>query len=159
MTTDPHPDPARSRLMSRVRQRDTTPEIVVRRAVHALGYRFRLHRKDLPGTPDLVFPGLRTALFVHGCFWHAHPGCKSATVPKTRTEWWRAKLQGNVARDALAESRLQAMGWQVGVVWGCETRNPALLREKLAAILPPRLDCAPERRDHGDSQPQESGLL
>ncbi len=90
----------RSQIMSRVRSKNTKPELEVRSALHAMGYRFRLHRKDLPGKPDVVLPKYRTALFVHGCFWHQHPGCRKATLPKNNANFWREKLEGNVARDA-----------------------------------------------------------
>jgi DNA mismatch endonuclease (patch repair protein) len=106
--------------MARVRSRDTTPEIQVRSLLHRLGYRFRLHRKELPGTPDLVFPSRRKVIFIHGCFWHQHPGCRKATAPKTRAEFWRSKLNKNVQRDAIAQERLQAEGWGTLVIWECE---------------------------------------
>ncbi len=121
--------------MARVRQRDTKPEMAVRKAAHALGFRFRLQRKDLPGRPDLVFPGLGKALFVHGCFWHSHLGCKYATVPKTRTEYWIAKLADNRARDERVERELVALGWDVGVVWECETRHQDTLATRLREFL------------------------
>jgi DNA mismatch endonuclease, patch repair protein len=114
--------------MSRVRGKDTTPEMRVRRAAHALGLRFRLHRKDLPGKPDLVFPKHRVALFVHGCFWHRHPACSKASMPKSRKEFWREKFDANVARDARAEAALEKMGWRVVKVWECETKHDADIR-------------------------------
>ncbi|WP_352827103.1 DNA mismatch endonuclease Vsr [Mesorhizobium sp. M0494] len=131
----PEVDERRSRLMTRVRQRDTKPEMVVRRAAHSMGSRFRLQRRDLPGRPDLVFPRHRKVIFVHGCFWHSHPGCKCATVPKTRTEYWLAKLAANRARDSRVESELLELGWEVGIVWECETRNEAFLAGFLAKFL------------------------
>lgn len=115
----------RSRMMSRIRARDTRPELVVRRAMHARGFRFRLHRKDLPGSPDLVFPRHRVAVFVHGCFWHRHEGCRQAAVPKTRTEFWQAKFAVNVARDRRNEQALLLAGWRVAVVWECALRKDA----------------------------------
>ena len=103
----------RSEVMSRIRGRDTTPELAVRSIVHRLGYRFRLHVRDLPGSPDLVLPRLGTVIFVHGCFWHRHRGCRYATTPSTRRAFWQAKFDANVARDRLAASRLRRLGWSV----------------------------------------------
>lgn len=120
---------ARSENMARIRSRDTGPEMRVRRAAHALGLRFRLQRRDLPGTPDMVFPGRRIALFVHGCFWHRHPGCRFAYEPKSRIEFWQAKFGANVARDAGALDALVAAGWRPVVIWECETRDQAGLSE------------------------------
>ena len=139
-------DAQRSALMAKVRGKDTRPELLVRRTVHALGYRFRLHRRDLPGTPDLVFAGRRTVLFVHGCFWHRHPGCRLASTPKTRVAFWETKFAANVERDRRKEGELRTTGWRVGVVWECETRKPALLCERVLEILGPptttTADCA-----------------
>lgn len=126
----------RSWLMSRVKGKHTGPEMIVRRAAHALGLRFRLHRKDLPGRPDLVFPRHKVALFVHGCFWHRHPGCRLASTPKSRTEFWQAKFDANVARDAAAEEALRAAGWRVVTVWECETRNEVAMFEILRRAMP-----------------------
>jgi len=125
----------RSRVMSRVRGKDTTPELIVRRIAHALGLRFRLQRRDLPGTPDLVFPRWRTAVFVHGCFWHRHPGCRRASIPQTRIEFWRSKLARNVERDRAASAALKKAGWRVAVVWECETINPDTVRNHLLKAL------------------------
>lgn len=113
----------RSQMMSGIKAKDSIPEMQVRRTLFAIGYRFRLHRRDLPGTPDIVMPGRKIAIFVHGCFWHAHVGCKFAKTPSTRTEFWVAKLRGNVERDQLAISNLVAMGWRVLTVWECSTRS------------------------------------
>jgi DNA mismatch endonuclease (patch repair protein) len=128
---DPPVDPSRSRLMGRVAQRDTKPEMIVRKALFAGGYRYRLHGRRLPGTPDLVFPGRRAAVFVHGCFWHRHSGCPSASMPKTRAEFWSAKFATNVARDRRVEEELRASGWRVHVVWECETRGNRFLEPLL----------------------------
>ena len=125
----------RSYLMSRVRAKDTTPELRVRRLAHALGFRFRLHRRDLAGKPDLVFPRLGKIIFVHGCFWHRHTGCALATHSKSRTEYWEAKFKRNVERDQWVRSELQAQGWEVLVVWECETRNLDTLEAKLRWFL------------------------
>lgn len=128
----------RSYLMSRVRSKDTTPEMTVRRLVHALGYRFRLHGRSLPGKPDLVFAGRRKVIFVHGCFWHRHPGCSKATDPKSRAEFWRGKFDRNVERDRWAEAELLARGWEVMVIWQCETKNIENLKSKLIGFLAER---------------------
>lgn len=106
--------------MSRVAGKNTKPELTVRRALHALGYRFRLHRGDLPGRPDIVLPRYRSAIFVHGCFWHRHPGCKKASDPATRAEFWQNKFAANVARDERNRSDLTASRWHVFTVWECE---------------------------------------
>lgn len=122
-------DPAtRSAVMSRIRSRDTKPEMAVRRALHAAGLRYRLHRKDLPGRPDLVFPGCRVALFVHGCFWHQH-GCRLSHAPASRLEYWGPKLRRNKERDAGNAAALEAAGWTVMQIWECDTRKPEALVE------------------------------
>lgn len=113
----------RSRTMRSVRSRDTGPEMAVRRFLHAAGLRFRLHDRRLPGVPDLVFPGRRIALFVHGCFWHQHPACSAAKRPHSNLEYWAKKLDGNVERDRRHLSELEAAGWKVLVIWECETRS------------------------------------
>ncbi|RYE68429.1 MAG: DNA mismatch endonuclease Vsr [Rhizobiaceae bacterium] len=131
---DPH---ARSERMSRVRSRNTGPELVVRRLIHGIGYRFRLHRRDLPGTPDLVFPGRRNVIFVHGCFWHRHPDpdCKLARMPKSRQEFWGPKLEGNRARDLRNEAALIEAGWGVMTVWECELRDQPSLENRIRTFL------------------------
>jgi DNA mismatch endonuclease (patch repair protein) len=129
MTGEPV-DPARSAQMALIRSRDTKPEVRVRRALHAAGLRYRLNDRRLPGAPDLVFPGRRVALFVHGCFWHQHPGCRAARMPKSRLVFWTTKLMGNVERDRRRQAELEALGWTVMVIWECETRKP----EKLASL-------------------------
>lgn len=121
----------RSYLMSRVRGKNTTPELRVRKLAHALGYRFRLHRRDLPGKPDLVFPRLHKIIFVHGCFWHRHEGCRLATHSKSRTEFWEAKFERNVERDRRVRAELRALGWDVLVIWECETRESDTLEDIL----------------------------
>lgn len=121
----------RSDIMRAVPRRNTMPEIVVRRLLHQLGLRFRLHRKDLPGTPDVVLPKYRTALFIHGCFWHRHPECRFSTSPKTNKAFWEAKFAANVERDARKTRELEALGWRALVVWSCETRE----LDRLAARL------------------------
>ena len=127
----------RSERMRRVRNRDTGPEMIVRRLVHRQGYRYRLHRKDLPGKPDLVFPGRRKVIFVHGCFWHRHndPGCKLARLPKSRMDFWLPKLEGNRERDIRNIRELEATGWQVLVVWECEIVDIVGLENKITRFL------------------------
>ena len=109
--------------MSRIRGKNTTPEIVVRSVLHRLGYRFRLHGKKLPGRPDVVLPRHRAVVFVHGCFWHRHGGCRNCTTPTNNRSFWVAKLDGNAARDKLHKSALEKLGWKVVVVWECETEG------------------------------------
>ena len=125
-------------MMAGIKGKGTRPEMTVRRFLHAHGYRFRLHRKDLPGKPDIVLSRLRVCIFVHGCFWHHHAGCKYALLPKTRVDFWVAKLQSNVERDLKVLQRLEDDGWRVLVVWECELRVPeaALLTllERLRAL-------------------------
>ncbi len=125
----------RSANMRAVRNRNTKPELCVRQITHALGYRYRLHSSRLPGKPDLVFAGRRKVIFVHGCFWHRHEGCKRATMPQTHADFWRQKLERNAARDALNLARLHDQGWSVLTIWECETRDVDALRAKLSAFL------------------------
>lgn len=125
----------RSLMMAKIKGRHTKPELVVRSLCHSMGLRYRLHRKDLPGSPDLVFPKYRLCLFVHGCFWHQHPGCKYAYKPKSRQEFWLPKLARNTERDKEKGEVLQGMGWRVGVIWECETKNPHQLRERILSLL------------------------
>ena len=131
-----HLDPEhRSENMRRVRGKDTRPELTVRRALHALGRRFRLHRRDLPGKPDIVLAKDRLAIFVHGCFWHRHDDCPRASTPSTRKEFWVAKFERTVARDAEQAAALRAAGWRPEVIWECETRNSERLNERLRRVL------------------------
>lgn len=125
----------RSWNMSRIRSKDTSPEKTVRSLLHAMGYRFRLHQSDLPGKPDIVLRKHNAIIFCNGCFWHQHPGCKRATVPKTNTEYWIPKLKRNIARFQNVRRDLESIGWKVAVVWECETNNPVELAEKLNLFL------------------------
>ena len=125
----------RSYIMSRIRGRDTEPELAVRSIAHRLGFRFRLHRRDLPGSPDVVFPRHRAVVFVHGCFWHRHGGCRYAYEPKSRIRFWTKKFESNVARDAQNEAALRDLGWRVLVIWECETGDPGAVAERLLAHL------------------------
>lgn len=124
----------RSRMMASIRGKNTRPERTVRQALHAAGLRFRLHPTDLPGRPDIVLPGRRIAILVHGCFWHRHCGCRFATVPTTRSEFWRAKFAANVARDARKVAELGELGWRVVTLWECEIRDHAKLHGAVASI-------------------------
>lgn len=124
----------RSRMMAGIKGRDTKPEIVVRKALFAAGYRFRLHRRDMPGSPDVVLPGRRIAVFIHGCFWHAHMDCPYAKKPATRREFWEAKLAANVERDRRAREAILNTGWRVLIVWECAIRDKTI-REDLMSIL------------------------
>ena len=124
----------RRRIMQAVRCKDTKPERIVRRLLHGLGYRYRLHRSDLPGKPDLVFPGRRKAIFVHGCFWHAH-GCRRGQPPKSRLDYWLPKLERNRERDAEKRASLESLSWSVLTVWQCETGDPDALAVRLCAFL------------------------
>lgn len=130
----------RSERMSRVKGRDTTPEIVVRRLVHGLGYRYRLHARELPGKPDIVLRPRRKAIFVHGCFWHRHANCPLARLPKSRHDFWIPKLEGNRERDARNMKALRAAGWTCTTIWECELRDMARVERHVRAFL------APDRR-------------
>lgn len=125
----------RSRRMAAVRSIDTKPEMIVRKLVHGMGYRYRLHGRDLPGTPDMVFPSRRSVIFVHGCFWHRHEHCRLARLPKSRLEFWAAKLEGNRARDERKVAELRAQGWRVLVVWECELKDRQALVTRLKCFL------------------------
>ncbi|WP_082411371.1 very short patch repair endonuclease [Methylogaea oryzae] len=125
----------RSVLMSRIRGKDTKPELVVRRLAHALGFRYRLHRRDLPGSPDLVFPRLRKVILVHGCFWHRHPGCRFAYSPKSNTAFWEAKFAANVKRDHLTQKSLEEQGWDCLIIWECEIKDIVELSRRLQRFL------------------------
>lgn len=125
----------RSWNMSRIKSRDTKPEIVVRSMLHRMGFRFRLHRKDLPGCPDIVLPKYYAAIFVHGCFWHRHKNCRLAYTPKTRSEFWLDKFEQNKARDRVVQLELKAIGWTTLTIWECETKNSDKIAEKLARFF------------------------
>lgn len=137
MSQQPWPDvpDVRRAVMRANRGKDTKPEIAVRRLLHAMGYRFRLHRRNLPGTPDIVFPSRRKAIQVHGCFWHQHEGCRRATLPATRRDFWLPKLARNKERDKEAETRLRTLGWEVETVWECQLRDRDVLRTRLRSFL------------------------
>ena len=128
---------ARSERMSRIRSKNTKPEMLVRRLIHAMGYRYRLHGRDLPGAPDVVFAGIRKAILVHSCFWHRHPDsqCRLARLPKSRVDFWEDKLNGNRRRDEANEARLCAMGWDVLVIWECIIKSNVYQKIKIADFL------------------------
>ena len=124
----------RSKTMAAVRQKDTGPEMVVRRLLHRLGYRYRLHAKELPGRPDIVFRPRRKVIFVHGCFWHGH-GCGKGQLPKSKLDYWGPKIQKNIERDRVNVRDLQERGWDVLVVWQCELLSESELQERLERFL------------------------
>jgi DNA mismatch endonuclease, patch repair protein len=125
----------KSKQMARVRRENTEPELRLRSIAHKMGLRFRLHRRDLPGTPDLFFPRYRIAIFVHGCFWHQHPNCKRAAMPKTRSEFWRDKLGRNRNRDERVQQELRELGWQPEVFWECQLKDERQVRTRLREIF------------------------
>ena len=125
----------RHRNMSAIRSKDTKPEVAIRSILHKMGYRFRLHRKDLPGTPDIVLPRLKTVVMVYGCFWHRHPKCRYSTTPSTRIDLWAKKFQINVERDRRTEMALEHLGWRVITVWECELKQPQQLTVRLNRLL------------------------
>ena len=125
----------RSRNMSAIKSKNTKPEIAVRKLLHSMGYRFRLHRKDLPGSPDIVLPKYKTVIFVHGCFWHRHENCKYASTPKTRKEFWNKKFNDNILRDKKNLEILSSLGWKIIIIWECETKNIENLRDKIIDVF------------------------
>ena len=134
--TDKVDSATRSRMMASVRSKNTAPELAVRKLAHRLGYRFRLHRRDLPGTPDMVFPKYRVAVQVNGCFWHGHEGCRYATRPRSNARFWDEKIERNRAWDARNAVALAAIGWTVLTVWECEVKDRPGLAERLSAAMP-----------------------
>lgn len=128
-------DPERSRIMRAVKSRDTAPEMTVRRLVYSMGYRYRLHRKDLPGKPDLAFKSRRKVIFIHGCFWHGHDCKRGARVPKNNREYWETKIARNRERDRQHDEDLKREGWRVFVVWECQIREPEAVAERIKSFL------------------------
>lgn len=141
----------RSRRMALIHGKDTKPEMAVRRLVHRLGYRYRLHQKGLPGRPDMVFPGRHAVILTHGCFWHRHPDpmCPLARLPKSRLDFWLPKLEGNKRRDEQVRARLEASGWRVLTIWECELRDLDAVTARLLSFLGPR---AEQRSGRGADQ-------
>ena len=125
----------RSRNMSAIKSKNTKPEIAVRKLLHSMGYRFRLHSKDLPGSPDIVLPKYKTVIFVHGCFWHRHENCKYASTPKTRKEFWNKKFTENKKRDSEIQEKIKILDWRSVVIWECETKNMENLRDKIIDVF------------------------
>ena len=121
----------RSRNMSAIKSKNTKPEIKVRKVLHSMGYRFRLHSKDLPGSPDIVLPKYKTVIFVHGCFWHRHQNCKYASTPKTRKEFWNKKFNENINRDKINQENLSSKGWKIIIIWECEIKNKKINLEQI----------------------------
>ncbi|WP_458724953.1 very short patch repair endonuclease [Pseudomonas mandelii] len=134
MCTDIVTPEQRSRMMSRVKGKNTKPEMIVRSLCHQMGLRFRLHRRDLPGTPDLVFPKYNLCIFVHGCFWHRHIGCKYASMPKSRENFWLEKFDTNINRDHQNTNKLKLLDWRVDVIWECETKDTNQVKEKILRL-------------------------
>lgn len=128
----------RSANMAAIRAKDTRPEMIVRSLAHRLGFRFRLHRHDLPGKPDLVFPSRKKVIFVHGCFWHQHTGCREGRVPSSRPEYWVPKLKRNVVRDSSNADHLRGAGWKILTIWECQTANEFAVRLAIDKFLRPR---------------------
>jgi DNA mismatch endonuclease, patch repair protein len=133
--TDVYSPEKRSAVMRRVKGKDTSPELAVRKALTALGARYRLHRKDLPGNPDIVLPGRKLALFVHGCFWHGHDCARGARVPKQNRDYWVGKVERNTARDAKTRDALAALGWRVETIWECDLKDASALEARLRDLL------------------------
>ena len=121
--------------MSRISSKDTAPEIAVRKKLHSLGFRFRLHDRKITGNPDIIMKKYMAALFVHGCFWHQHSGCRFSNVPKSRQDYWTEKLEGNVRRDRRHQRTLRKLGWKVFIVWECQTKTPVKLQRRVAARM------------------------
>jgi DNA mismatch endonuclease (patch repair protein) len=133
--TDVHTREQRSRNMAAIRGRDTKPELIVRSILHSMGYRFRLHRRDLPGKPDIVLPKYRTAIFVHGCYWHSHTCRYGRVTPSTRAEFWAEKRGATVRRDSRKAAELKAAGWRVRTIWECHTKKPDMLAARLHKMM------------------------
>lgn len=139
----------RSQNMAAIRSKDTKPEMLVRRYLHAAGFRYRLHDRKLPGTPDMVFPSLHTVIFIHGCFWHGHENCKYFRLPKSNEEFWRDKISRNIERDAEIHAELEKQNWNVIVIWECDLKNKLQREETLKKIARQLSDI----RHHSDSSP------
>jgi DNA mismatch endonuclease (patch repair protein) len=147
--TDVYSPEKRSAVMRRVKGKDTSPEMTVRKALTALGARYRLHRKDLPGKPDIVLPGRKLALFVHGCFWHGHDCARGARVPKQNRDYWVGKVDRNRARDAKSREALAALGWRVETIWECDLKDAEILAARLRVLLAPASPPSEAKRGRG----------
>jgi DNA mismatch endonuclease (patch repair protein) len=137
---DVHDKKTRSYNMSRIRSKDTKPEMIVRKYLHSKGFRFRLHRKDLPGRPDIVFPKYKTVVFIHGCFWHGHQNCTYFKIPKTNADWWLQKINRNIENDKKAKQHLKKEGWNVIDIWECDLKNNS---KKILARIPGKITKLP----------------
>ena len=126
---------SRSKNMSAIKSKNTKPEVEVRKLLHSMGFRFRLHKKDLPGSPDIVLPKYKTVIFVHGCFWHRHQNCKYASNPKTRVDFWNKKFKDNIERDIKVRKELENLEWNYLIIWECQIKNKTYLKEKLRTFL------------------------
>lgn len=126
---------SRSKNMSAIKSKNTKPEVEVRKLLHSMGFRFRLHKKDLPGSPDIVLPKYKTVIFVHGCFWHRHQRCKFASNPKTRVDFWNKKFKDNIERDIKVRKELENLEWNCLIIWECQIKNKTYLKEKLRTFL------------------------
>ena len=126
---------SRSKNMSAIKSKNTKPEVEVRKLLHSMGFRFRLHKKDLPGSPDIVLPKYKTVIFVHGCFWHRHQNCKYASNPKTRVDFWNKKFNDNIERDIKNQDELKSLGWKSKIIWECEIRNKEKLIKEFGECL------------------------
>ena len=126
---------SRSKNMSAIKSKNTKPEVEVRKLLHSMGFRFRLHKKDLPGSPDIVLPKYKTVIFVHGCFWHRHQNCKYASNPKTRVDFWNKKFNDNIERDIKVRKELENLEWNYLIIWECQIKNKTYLKEKLRTFL------------------------
>lgn len=133
--TDVFTTDKRSWIMSRVSGRNTKPEIIVRKIIHRMGYRFRLHERKLPGKPDIVLPKHKKIILIHGCFWHGHHGCKRSKRPESNADFWNKKIDGNITRDEINRTELEKLGWKVLIVWDCQTRDLETLKNILAGFL------------------------
>ena len=145
MESTPKIDEKRSRVMRAVKGRDTGPELIVRRALWSAGLRYRLYDKNLPGRPDIVFPSRKLVIFVNGCFWHGHAGCPRSRIPKTRTEYWTQKIEGNKRRDIAARRNLKALGWKALTIWECEIKQQEKLTRLVARVMEARNPSALKR--------------
>ena len=140
--TDTLTIPERSRLLAKIKSKNTGPERIVRSLLHRAGRRFRIHVRALPGTPDIVLPGSRVVVFIHGCFWHRHAGCKGASTPKTHKKFWTEKFARNIANDRKHRRRLRRLGWRVVTIWECQLRHPEKALARIEKVLPARMHTA-----------------
>jgi DNA mismatch endonuclease, patch repair protein len=148
----------RSALMAKVRGKDTAPEMIVRRLLHSMGFRYRLHRRSLPGAPDIVFPSRKKVIWIHGCYWHHHGGCRLATVPKTNRKFWIAKFKKNVARDKSNANSIAALGWKSLTIWQCELKQQRTVVRRLRKFLGPSPNSLQEKSERDDRRKKKNQL-